>query len=273
MSNIQKWGTFEVEDAQEEKEELAAMGGGAFLKLAAGKNVWRFLPPPLGKRTPFVKAYQHYIEVPGQPSGVSFNCPQCMEKGRKCRACVEVNALKNTGNRSDYEAAMQMAAKVRVYTNVISRANPEAGPQIAAFGKMIYEQLLALREDPTTGGDFTDPMEGFDIVITKTGEKKSTKYDVKPARLPSPLGELEWIEMQQDLTRFTLVPTDEEIQNKLSEAAFGASSAGAARRGPSAAATAPFGRGQAARPGPARAAGGPPRGRRTAEDDATGTDE
>lgn len=271
-SNITQWGSFDLDAAEEEKEELAAMGGGAFLKVAAGRNIWRFMPPPLGKRTPFVKAHQHYIEVPGQPTGVSFNCPRVMDR-RYCPACAEVDKLKSTGNKADYDAAMKMAAKLRVYANVISRANPDMGPQIVAFGKTIYEPLLALREDTTTGGDYTHPEQGFDIVVTKVGEKMNTKYTVTPARDTTPLGDLEWIGMQADLTRFGIVPTDEEINAKIADCAFGSGGRGGRggapaqmNRGGGGARQAPAGRQQPQ--------GGPPRGRgRNAEDDAMNPEE
>lgn len=270
MPNIQKWGSFEIDAAQEEKEELAKSSGGSFLKFDAGRNIVRFMPPPLGRRTPFVKAWQHYIEIPGSDKGVSCNCPRMMAK-QYCAVCVEAEKMKSSGSGPDFKVAEAMVAKLRVYANVIARKNPEMGPQIAAFGKMIYEKLLALRDDPDAGGDFTDPEEGFDIVIGKTGEKMNTRYEVTPARQSTPLGDLGWIDLQHDLSRFESIPSEEDLEEALSKA-FPPVRGRGRQAAPATRAAAPA-RGQLAGRGPtatrATTSATTTRGRaRTAEDDA-----
>lgn len=217
MANIQKYGTYEPEAAAAEAEELAK-GTSEFFKPGVGRNPIRVLPPPLGKNSPFVVTYQHALDLPGMSKMLSFNCPRLMAK-RPCPVCQEADRLKGTGRQADYDLAGEFFARVRVYTNIIDRTNPENGPVIWAFGKKIHEALTALRQDKDAGGDFTDPTEnGFDLIVTRVGTgKNDTKYTVNPARSCSELGDMEWIDMQHDLSRYARVPSADDIRQMLED--------------------------------------------------------
>lgn len=239
MTNLVKYGSYDLEQAAEEKEELGKGGAGAdFLKLQTGKNVVRFLPPKVGVRSPFKVVFQHFVKLPGMTNPVTFACPRMTNK-QPCPACAKADELKSTGNPADADMARELFASRRVFANVISRANPEDGPKILGFGKMVHEQLLAIRQDEDSGGDFTHPEDGFDIVIEKSGEKLTTKYQVRPARqgslLASDPGQMQdWIDMQHNLDALQRVPTREELAKM-----FGGEASGGAR--------------QRARPAPRRA--------------------
>lgn len=252
--NLKPHGSWSKEKAQEEYDESQASGSGAdFFKPKTGKNVLRFLPPAAGKETPFEVVHQHYIEMPGSQKAVSFTCPRMHKQGR-CPACEQAQKLRDTGNPADYERAGKLMARRRVFANVIDRTDPERGPVIFPFGKTVHEQLLALRGNEESGGDFTDPgPEGFDITVEKTGEGLKTEYKVFAARKNSALGNDEWLEQMHDLTRLGRCETYDEIRKKMGDDSAGS---------PPAARVA-AGRGRAAAP-----AAQPPKGRRTAEDDA-----
>lgn len=211
---MQKWGSYDVEAAKEEQEQVGK-GAGGFFKFEQGNNRVRFLPPPAGKRTPFVLVQQHFVQLPGMAAAASFNCPRAMASER-CPVCDKADKLKASGNPVDFEEAKKLYPKLRVFANVIDRKHPEQGPQVIAYGKMVHEKLVKLRTDEDAGGDFTHPLEGFDIIIEKNGDGMNTKYEVRPARQSTPLGDLEWIDMQQDLARFAAVPSAEELAEKLS---------------------------------------------------------
>lgn len=214
--NIQQWGTFDIE-AVDEGLDLASKGTSAMLKLKAGRNVLRFLPPPLGKRTIFAVVHQHFFELPGMAKKVSFNCPHLHGVGM-CPVCRLVDKLRSTNSQADYELAGEMRAKLRVFANVIHRDQPDVGPQVFAFGKKVHDQLASLRKDATAGGDFTHPMNGFDIIIERKGTTKNdTEYTVKTARTSSPLGDLEWIAQQIDLTKYGRIPNADELRKILGD--------------------------------------------------------
>lgn len=234
MSNLAKYGSYDLDAANEEQEELDKSGSGAdFMKLEAGRNVVRFLPPAPGKRTPFLVTYQHFIKLPGQDNMV-FTCPRMMQR-QPCPACAEAERLKATGNPADADLASGLFARRRVFANVIDRANPEKGPRIVGFGKTVHEQLVALRTDEDAGGDYTHPIEGFDIIIERVGTSKNdTKYTVRPARQTSQLASTEeqidnWISIQHNLDQFTRIPSKDELARMFSGVPSTAAPAGRSR--------------------------------------------
>ena len=215
MSNLVKYGSYELEEAEKEEQELESGGAADFLKLVEGKNVVRFLPPPLGSKSPFLTVSQHYVKNPtGSP--IVFACPRVMEK-RYCPVCDRAQQYKRSGSPADEKAAREFFPKRRIFANVIDRNDPDNGPKILAFGAMIQKQLVKIRKNEDIGGDFTDPMNGFDIVIDKTGSGLNTSYTVLPARRESPLGNMEWIAMQHDLSRYAKPPTDDQLKEMLGQ--------------------------------------------------------
>lgn len=61
MTSIVKYGSYTP--AAAEQDEKDAKRKGNILKLTPGKHTLRFLPPPVGQNTIFVKVNQHFIEV------------------------------------------------------------------------------------------------------------------------------------------------------------------------------------------------------------------
>jgi hypothetical protein len=210
-----KYGTWTPEAAASDVEEAAKASGGEFMKIEEGRNVLRFLPPKEGQAHPFVKVQQHFIKSPEGKSG-GFACPRAHAK-MQCPACDRVEQLRATGVGADRKAASDMAAKLRVFANVINRNAPDLGPQKIAFGKSVWTQLLQLRTDEDAGGDFTDPINGFDVILTRKGSGMDTEYFVAPARQSSPLGELEWIEAQANLAQYAMPRSTAEILELLGE--------------------------------------------------------
>jgi hypothetical protein len=206
-----------TEDAAEaQAAEAQRLSGGGTYKLAAGKNVLRFLPPKVGMKSPFVTVTQHYLEA-GQKK-VSFVCPRMAK--RQCPACEHADKLSNSGLGQDFEVAKQFNSKLRFFGAVVDRANEELGPQVFPFGKQIHDQLNAIRRDATIGGNFTHPDDGFDIVITRVGTGMQTEYTVAAARNQSPLHQDpavagDWLERSPNLARYALVPNPEQLKRTL----------------------------------------------------------
>jgi hypothetical protein len=218
MPNIAKYAAYDMGATEEEEEKLNESGGGAFMKMAReGTYTVRFLPPPVGRNSPFVMVHQHFVEKDDGSKAV-FGCPRMMNKPAEfCPVCERADKMKASGDKADFEAAKKLFPSFRVFANVINRDDEELGVQILGFGKMIHKELIALRRDTKEGGDFTNPEEdGFDILITRKGlTMTNTKYSVRPARNSTPLGNMEWIESQPDLSRYATPKTAEEIYSEL----------------------------------------------------------
>jgi len=208
-----KYGAYEKEEAEKEAIDLEKTSG-EFLKLHIGKNIVRFLPPPLGKKSPFKIVMTHFVSVPGSDTSVSIPCQVVFKK--PCPLCSWASQLKAKGDPVSLEKGKDLSAKRRVYANAIDRENPEAGPQIISFGKTIHEALVALRTDEDVGGDFTHPVTGYDIQIVRSGSgRNDTEYKVFRHKHDSKLDNLEWIEVQHDLDQFCRSMTPEEIKAKI----------------------------------------------------------
>lgn len=219
MSNVKRWASYTAEAAEAEKEILDKVGGGDFMKLKVGINVLRILPPLEGETSAFAITFQHFIKLPGMKESVSFNCPRRMNN-TPCPACSKADALKATGNQSDYEAAKEFFPNYRVFCRVIDRNDENAGPKILPITKTVHEALVAIRNDVRAGGDFTHPEDGFDIIIEREGTSRDdTKYSVRAARDESPIGTEEqvdeWFEMMPDLKSRALVQGSREIRKML----------------------------------------------------------
>lgn len=212
MANLQKFGTFEIEGAEEALSE-ASKGSADRWKPQTGQNAVRFLPPMVGKKSPFSVQYQHWI-TNAEGKRVPMNCARMMAK-QPCACCEKMDRLQKTGNAADFDAAELLKPKLSVSANLIDRDNMLKGVQVYSFGKSVLDQLVKIRKDPRGGGDFTDPDDGFDILIDKSGSGMKTEYRVTAARDTTPLhddpeGAAEWLNHQFDLDRYLTVPSYDE---------------------------------------------------------------
>ena len=216
MANLQKYGTYSLETAAEEKEELAA-GQSEYMKLKVGRNIVRFLPPLKGNK-PFVTVHQHFINVPGSDRPVVFNCPRLAKVG-PCPACERIDQLLASRDSTAEKLAKSYKANRRSFANVIDRAEVERGPKILAFTKSVHNDLVDIRSDEDGGGNFVDPVKGFDIIISREGTTKmDTRYKAVASRKSSQLENMEWIEAQHDLSKQAEILSYEEIRDKLQAA-------------------------------------------------------
>lgn len=212
-SNLVKYQPYTEEDATQEAEDLNRQSAD-FLTLKEGRKVVRVLPALAGqgygpnKSSPFRLVWTHFLRTPGTSDAVSTACPN-RELNQRCPICELANKLKARGNKLDQDRAYELFPKRRVYMCVVDREEPDKGVRVLPVGKTIHEALTKIRKDADAGGDFTDPVNGFDIIIERKGSgKNDTEYTVMPARKQSPLGNMEWIEQQPDLNAFAKVKAE-----------------------------------------------------------------
>jgi len=209
MSNLVKYGGYTQEDAEADRK---ALGSSEFWKPQTGKNIIRFLPPLPGKKA-MNSYFQHYVKLEMMERGAGFACPRMAKKG-PCLVCDQADKLKASGHKADFDYARELFPRRRTLTNIINRKDPDSGPVVYAFGKTVHEDLIALRG--ADKADFTDPIEGYDIMIERKGEGLKTEYRVVASRNTTQLSPdaaqiNDWISNQPDLARYCLVPTTEQI--------------------------------------------------------------
>lgn len=218
MSDLTKWGEWGDEAAAQDAAATRA-GQKSYMKLAEGDNVVRFLPPKIGKPSPFAATFSHYMDLPDGRK-VSFNCPRMMAR-RPCIVCAKGDQLRNSRSAADQKAGKRLFPRPRFYANVIDRNNEALGVQILAFGKGVMDDLVAIRQNPRKGGNFTHPETGRDVIISRKGTGQfDTEYQVNPDVSATPVhadpGQIdEWMDMAYDLDPFMTVLSDEEIRAKV----------------------------------------------------------
>lgn len=217
---LKGYGKYTPEAAEREKEELEKVFGARVIKMKVGRNVVRILPPKEGRDTPFEMIWTHFVDV-GDRTEV-FACPRRMIK-KPCPVCSKAEQLKTSGDEALFEKAKELFARRQWYANAIDRKNPGEGVQLVAAGKEIMDQINTIRRELAVDDmDFSDPYEGIDIVIERTGQgKEDTEYKVTTRGLkPVPLGEddeqmQEWIDKMVDLDAKKIPPSSEEILDRL----------------------------------------------------------
>tara|TARA_B110000037_G_scaffold6104_1_gene6541 strand:- start:425 stop:1066 length:642 start_codon:yes stop_codon:yes gene_type:complete len=95
-------------------------------------------------------------------------------------------------DKENYQLAKKLDAKNRVFVPVVVRGEEDKGVRLWQFGKLVYEELLALAVDDEIG-DYTDIVNGRDLTVETVGpESTGTAYNKSSVRVrlkTSPLSE------------------------------------------------------------------------------------
>lgn len=225
-------------------KELNESSGGQnngmnFITIKDGRNVVRILPPSENMESFGEEVWVHYGvgKSATNKKGTMVVCPRTKDENAKCPMCEASKELKQLSKKKDDEYDKQAKSfyrKKRVYYNAIDRSvdlanyelreeddkkvwynietNEKESPVgILATGVGVYKDLIKIIVDPEYG-DITDPEEGLDIIITKTGSGQfNTEYEVKSVRKESPVGLDNWEDFLNDLAPLTKPKTYDEI--------------------------------------------------------------
>lgn len=218
---LKGYGQYTPEAAEAEKAEVDKVFGAKIIKFKVGRTAIRILPPKEGQQTPFKMIYMHFVDLPADDKPAVFPCPRRMAN-KPCPVCAKAEELRASGDEGLVEKAKKLFAKRQWYANAIDRKNVEEGVQLVAFGKEIMNQVVGIRKTLAEDGlDFTDPYEGYDIVVERTGTgKEDTEYTVQARLKPSQLGDDDeqmqgWLDSMIDLEQKATPPTSEEIMRRL----------------------------------------------------------
>lgn len=182
--------TMSIQDliAGKQKDMAAKKSRQNTLKPAPGKHTYRILPSWRGgdDKQFWHDFGMHFIktrESGTKPAAVYV----CSEKtfGKPCEVCSSVEKLMAVSTDDDMTQMLKEAKSAQRYLmNVIHLTGPEpTKSQIMECGNGVFEAVCNLIEEY---GDITDPTEGIDIIITRTGAGLETKYTVMPAAKSQP---------------------------------------------------------------------------------------
>jgi hypothetical protein len=198
-----------------------------------GLAIVRFLPPPSGEDSAFVRIYNHGFQVNGK--WLIENCLTTL--GDNCPICSENSVLWNSGIDANKKIASARKRKLNFYSNILvvkNPANPELENKVMLFryGKKIFDKIMSAMkpefpDDPII--DAFNMWEGADFKIKVTTVKESSggatypNYDssvfMNPRAISEDDEEIEKIWKQchslQDLISPDKFKSEEELQKRL----------------------------------------------------------
>lgn len=171
------------------REALAGLGeSDKFWKPKLGKNVIRILPSNREDGNIFYHSILHYgFKVEDQ--GRAFPCLGVF--GKKCPVCQVIVHNQIDTDPDVKEVVKKISARHSYMLNILDRAKPDAGPRIYGAGVSVMKELYLIFNDDEYG-DITDPEEGRDVKINRTGEGLSTRYSVQIRPVQSPIKYRNW---------------------------------------------------------------------------------
>jgi hypothetical protein len=227
QTTLAQYGGFDLEEMQQTAENLPT-GGGNYFKPRQGKNVVRFIPPPLGKKATMVW-YKHWFQIGNERQ--SIICTK-YQYNQPCPVCKKGSELKATGNKIDSRKARALEPQSSVYANVVDMMDPEKGVQVWTMSPGLFKDITSAVEMADVGKVFADPQKGFNIIFKRKGEGKDTEYSGHMvARESSPLpGWEDLLPTQVDLAGVESAPSDEQ-QDEAVDAEYEARGDGGGKRG------------------------------------------
>ena len=157
-----------------------------YWKPTLGKQQIRIVPSAYDASNPFTELKFYYgitNKVMISPTNFGEKDPIALFAGK---------LREGEYNKENYVLAKKLDAKNRIFVPVIVRGEEDKGVRLWQFGKMVYEELLALAVDDEIG-DYTDIVGGRDLTVETVGpEATGTPYNKSSVRVrlkTSPLSE------------------------------------------------------------------------------------
>lgn len=145
-----------------------------YWKPTNGKHTIRIVPSAYNPTFPFTELKFHY-------NIAKFPMLALSNFGKQDPIEEFVKELRKTSDKDNWSLSGKISPKARVFAPVIVRGEEEKGVRLWNFGVNIYKALLALAEDEDIG-DFTDVMNGYDMVVEQTpgNPYPTTTVRIKP---------------------------------------------------------------------------------------------
>lgn len=173
----------------------------------------------MGEEEEFIKEVtQFYLgsEIKGVISPDTF--------GEPCAIMEAYEELKNSDDDDDKDIASKFAPRKK-YLAFCAFYKDEKGkevdeslsPKFLLLTSGVYQEILGLYLDDDEWGDMTDPEEGYDIKITRTGSGKTdTEYSVSPCKnTRAPKGFHKTYNLDEEVKK--VLPTYEKTQELLNQ--------------------------------------------------------
>jgi len=149
-----------------------------FWRPTNGKHIVRIVPSVYDPSFPFKELKFHY-------NIGKFPMIALSNFGKQDPIEEFVKELRKTSDKENWSLSGKLSPKTRIFAPVIVRGEEDKGVRLWSFGTNIYKALLALAEDEDIG-DYTDVMNGYDMVVEQTpgNPYPTTTVRIKPKTSP-----------------------------------------------------------------------------------------
>ena len=148
-----------------------------YWKPSIGKQQIRIVPSTYDAANPFTELKFYY----GVTNKVMISPANFGEKDPI--ALFAQKLREGEYNKENYLLAKKLDAKTRYFVPVVVRGEEDKGARLWQFGKLVYEELLALAVDDEIG-DYTDIVNGRDLTVETVGpESTGTSYNKTSVRV------------------------------------------------------------------------------------------
>lgn len=144
--------------------------------------------------------------------------------GEPCALMEAYNEFKNSDDDDEKELANKFSPRKRylafcvIYKDDMGKeVDEENSPKFLLLTAGVYQEILELYFDENEWGDMTDPINGYDIKVSRTGKGKlDTEYSVKPCKnTKAPKGFRGTYNMEEELRK--IIPTYEQTKEYLEQ--------------------------------------------------------
>tara|TARA_R110000782_G_scaffold222892_1_gene309893 strand:+ start:113 stop:955 length:843 start_codon:yes stop_codon:yes gene_type:complete len=169
----QKLDTLQSKPQAGQKTDFSAI----YWKPTIGKQQIRIVPSAYDSANPFTELRFHYgITNKVMISPLNFG-------GKDPIVLFAQKLREGEYNKENYVLAKKLDAKTRYFVPVVVRGEEDKGTRLWQFGKLVYEELLALAVDDEIG-DYTDIVDGRDLTVETVGpESTGTPYNKSSVRV------------------------------------------------------------------------------------------
>ena len=117
---------------------------------------------------------------------------------KPCYICDKVAEFRKSSDKELNDLANDLRPKMRIYYNVVDLDDVAKGVQVYGSGVQVFKDFLYYDLDDDWG-NITDVDEGYDILLTREGKVRNTKYQVKAKKNSSFLENEEWLDSLNNL--------------------------------------------------------------------------
>jgi len=203
---------------KKKRDELATKGGGgSVLYIKEGTTRIRILPIKDEELAYEVTHFYLNEKLKGIYSAATFD--------EDCPAMNTYQELKNSKDDDDQELAKKLSPKKAYLIPVVvyeddkgKKIDKEKAGKLMKISNGVYQSIIDLYLDEDDWGDMTDPKDGYDIKIIRSGKgKNDTEYSVMTCK-NSPLDK-EYAKTKVDLKAMVrgLIEPYDVVQGKIDE--------------------------------------------------------